>query len=304
MKSDESGIVFNIQHYCVHDGPGIRTNVFLKGCPLRCLWCANPESNVVKPQLMYQVEKCTGCQACIPACPNQAISPGENQKTKTNRELCTACGSCAAVCGPKAREIAGKSMTVDEVYKEIAMDKLFYGTSGGGVTLTGGEVLSQPEFAAAILKKCHENQIHTAVETCGYASWDSVKTVMEHVDVVLYDVKHMDSQQHKICTGVGNERILENLERISAELRIPVIARTPIIPGYNDQESNMHAMGEFLSTKIPTCLEVNLLPYHNMGEGKRQELEAGVPEFQTHVPSEEEMEHLREIFRRYGLKAK
>ncbi len=195
-------------------------------------------------------------------------------------------------------------MTVEEVYKEAAMDKLFYGTSGGGVTLTGGEVLSQPEFAAEILKKCHENQIHTAVETCGYAPWESVRLVMEHVDIVLYDVKHMDSQQHKVCTGVGNERILENLERISGELQIPVIVRTPMIPGYNDQESNLHAMGRFLSTRIPTCVEVNLLPYHNMGEGKRRELEEGEPELQTHVPSEVEMERLREILRGYGLTVK
>lgn len=299
----ESGIVFNIQHYCVHDGPGIRTNVFLKGCPLRCLWCANPESNAVKLQLMYQSEKCSGCQACVSVCPQQAIGITAHQKTWTDRALCTACGVCASVCVPKAREIAGKMMTVDEICREVEKDRLFYGTDGG-VTLTGGEVLSQPEFAAAILKKCRENGIHTAVETCGYASWEAVKQVMEYVDIVLYDVKHMDSHQHKWGTGVGNERILENLERISRELQIPVIVRTPVIPGYNDQESNFHAMGQFVCEKVPTCAEVNLLPYHNMGEGKRLELEAGASMFQTHVPSEDEMEYLRGILRRYGLTIK
>ena len=204
----------------------------------------------------------------------------------------------------EAREIMGKTMTVDEVYKEASMDQLFYATSGGGVTLTGGEVLSQPEFARAVLKKCRENGIHTAVETCGFASWEAVSRVMEYVDLVLYDVKHMDSQKHEEGTGVGNEKILDNLRRISNELGIPVIARTPVIPGYNDQESNMHAMGKFLSENIPTCIEVDLLPYHKLGEGKRDQLEDGNPHFETHVPSEEEMEALRQIVRGYGFTVK
>lgn len=181
------------------------------------------------------------------------------------------------------------------------MDQLFYSTSGGGVTLTGGEVLSQPEFARNILKKCRDNQIHTVVETCGYASWDAVLMVMEYVDLVLYDIKHMDSEAHKQGTGAGNERILENLYRISNELQIPVIARTPVIPGYNDQIDNMKAMGEFLSEKIPTCQEVNLLPYHKLGEGKRDQLEFEGTQFHTYVPSEEEMELLRQTIREYGI---
>jgi len=304
MNRREAGIVFNIQHYCVHDGPGIRTNVFLKGCPLRCLWCANPESNEVKPQLMYQAEKCVGCGACVAVCPRQAVSMGPDGRSVTNRQLCDNCGACAEVCKPKAREISGKLMTVDEVYKEVAKDTLFYNTSGGGVTLTGGEVLAQPEFAAAILKKCRENGIMTAVETCGFASWTAVEMIMSHVNIVLYDVKHMDSEVHQQGTGVPNEVILENLRRISNEMKIPVIVRTPIIPGYNDQDSNMHAMGQFIKESVPTCIEVNLLPYHNLGEGKRLELEVGESGFTTRVPSEDEMEHLRQILRSYGLKVK
>lgn len=303
MNSRDSGIIFNIQHYCIHDGPGIRTNVFFKGCPLRCAWCANPESNEVRSQLMYLADKCVGCLSCIPWCGKNAISAAEKGKVKTDRKLCDGCGECVSACPAQAREIMGKRMTVDEVYKEVSMDQLFYADTGG-VTLTGGEILSQPEFAAAILKKCRENKIHTAVETCGYASWEAVRTVMEYVDLVLYDIKHMDSDEHKKGTGVGNEKILNNLCRISNELNIPVIARTPVLPGYNDQESNMRAMGEFLTERIPTCREVNLLPYHKLGEGKREQLEYEESQFHTYVPSDQEMETLRQIVREYGLNVK
>ena len=303
MNSRDSGIIFNIQHYCIHDGPGIRTNVFFKGCPLRCAWCANPESNEVRSQLMYLADKCVGCLSCIPRCGKNAISAAEKGKVKTDRKLCDGCGECVSACPAQAREIMGKRMTVDEVYKEVSMDQLFYADTGG-VTLTGGEILSQPEFAAAILKKCRENKIHTAVETCGYASWEAVRTVMEYVDLVLYDIKHMDSDEHKKGTGVGNEKILNNLCRISNELNIPVIARTPVLPGYNDQESNMRAMGDFLTERIPTCQEVNLLPYHKLGEGKREQLEYEESQFHTYVPSDQEMETLRQIVREYGLNVK
>ncbi|MBT9775477.1 glycyl-radical enzyme activating protein [Clostridium sp. MCC353] len=303
MNSRDSGIIFNIQHYCIHDGPGIRTNVFFKGCPLRCAWCANPESNEVRSQLMYLADKCVGCLSCIPKCSRHAISAAENGKVRTDRKLCDGCGECVSACLPQAREIMGKRMTVDEVYKEVSMDQLFYAETGG-VTLTGGEVLSQPEFAAAILRKCRDNRIHTAVETCGYASWEAVQTVMEYVDLVLYDIKHMDSGEHKRGTGVGNEKILDNLCRISNELNIPVIARTPMLPGYNDSEGNMRAMGQFLTERVPTCREVNLLPYHKLGEGKREQLEYEESQFHTYVPSEQEMETLRQFVREYGLNVK
>ncbi len=303
LKQEDTGIVFNIQHYCIHDGPGIRSNIFLKGCPLRCLWCQNPESNLLQPQIMYDHSKCGSCLTCIDQCPNQAIS-FENGKVRTDRNLCTGCGACVSNCLVEARSLIGEWKTVDEVYEEVAKDKLFYESSGGGVTLTGGELLLQPAFSKNILKKCKENGLHTAIETCGYAKWDVLKGILKYVDIVLYDLKHMSSEEHKRCTGVGNERILENLYRISTELELPIIVRTPIIPDYNASDENMHLMGAFLSEKIPTCTEVNLLPYHNMGEGKNEQLEKGLSAFTSRCPSANELEHLLNIVRSYGLHAK
>jgi pyruvate formate lyase activating enzyme len=303
LKQEETGIVFNIQHYCIHDGPGIRSNIFLKGCPLRCLWCQNPESNLLQPQIMYDHSQCVGCMACINQCPNQAIS-FEKGKVKTDRDLCTGCGACVPHCLAEARTLIGEWKTVDEVYEEVAKDQLFYASSGGGITLTGGELLFQPTFSKNILKKCKDNGLHTAIETCGFAKWDVLKGILEYVDLVLYDLKHMNSQEHRKCTGVGNELILENLYRISTELKLPIIVRTPIIPDYNDSDENMRLMGAFLSEKIPTCTEVNLLPYHNMGEGKKDQLEKGLSAFTSHTPSVNELEHLLSILMSYGLKAK
>ncbi len=303
ISNQEKGIVFNIQHYSIHDGPGIRTNVFLKGCPLDCLWCANPESRKLSPQLSYNIEKCTGCQACIDVCNQKAIQFVEG-KVKTDRSLCNACGKCITNCPTEARSIIGKTMNVDEVYKEVSKDKLFYDTSGGGVTLTGGEVLVQHEFARSILKRCKENGIHSAIETCGHGKWEVLKGLLKYTDIVLYDLKHMNDLEHKKCTGVGNELILDNLSKLSKELNIPVIIRVPIIPGYNNSEENMHLMSKYILENVPTCQEVNLLPYHNFGEGKREQLGQDNNDFHTYTPEENEMNKLLSILGSYNIKAK
>lgn len=252
---------------------------------------------------MFQSSKCIGCFRCIETCKKQAVY-FEDGMIKTNRTLCDGCGQCASICTPGARVLTGEVKTVDEVYFEVNKDRLFYETSGGGVTLTGGEVLYQPKFALGILKKCQESGIHTVIETCGFANQKVLAEILQYVDLVLYDVKHMSDEHHKQCTGVGNQVILENLAFLSKELEKPVIVRMPVIPGYNDSDENLHSMGRFLAEHVPTCLEVNLLAYHNMGEGKRELLEENSSIFSSHTPSDQEMEEYRNIIKSYGLVVK
>ncbi len=298
-----NGTIFNIQHYCVHDGPGVRTGVFFKGCPLRCRWCANPESNELRPQLMYDALKCIGCGYCVDACPTGAVLPTSGP-VKQDRSRCTGCGLCVTACRTSAREIAGRTVSADEVMKEIRMDALFYG-SDGGVTLTGGECLLQPDFALELLRRSKAEGIGTAIETSGYTQFETFERIAPYLDIALYDVKVMDGEKHRQYTGVSNERILENLRRLSAELGIPVIARTPLIPGVNDDEANLRAMGTFLREQVPTLREVDLLPYHRLGEGKWAQLEAAEHrEVDTHVPGETELEACRKLLREYGLNVK
>ena len=298
-----TGTIFNIQHNCIHDGPGIRTNVFVKGCPLRCLWCANPESQAAYPQLMFQTDKCIGCSSCVQVCPNKAIALGSDGRVHTDRAVCQGCGECTSVCKLKGREVMGRTVTVGEVFDEVAGDALFYGDEGG-VTITGGEALAHPKFSAALLQLCRMHGIHTAVETCGFAKWDVMKSVLQHCDLVLYDEKHMDSDEHRRCTGQGNELILENLQRINDELSCGIWVRVPTIPGYNDSMENITAVGRFVSEKITRCTEVHLLPFHRLGESKAAQLEWESNGFSSEVPSAEHMEARREIIRGFGLVCK
>ena len=298
MKQREKcrGVIFNIQHFCLHDGPGIRTSVFLKGCPLRCLWCANPESQRREPQILWNWEKCVGCSACEAVCPKGAISLKKGA-VLTNGAVCTGCGACVEACLQNARELSGKWATVEEVLQEAEEDRLFYGEEGG-ITLTGGEVLSQPEFAAALLKGAKERNISTAVETSGFGSWEALRALAVHCDLFLYDCKHVFPLEHKRCTGQSNEVILENLRQLSQAFpRKEIWLRAPVIPGYNDSRENMLALGD-LARHVPGCTRVELLPYHNLGEGKRRQLgQAGFP---GKVPSAEYMESLRKIVSQGG----
>ena len=301
--------VFNIQTYSIHDGPGIRTTVFVKGCPLRCLWCANPESNLAKPQLMTYSSKCTGCGQCLPKCPKGAISIGpygEGESLKyiaiTDRTKCVDCGACVKVCPAEAREIAGKTMTVREVIDKVKKDKLFYDGSGGGMTVSGGEPLSHPDFVANLMAAAHAEGITTCIETSSFGSREAVDKIYPHVDLALLDVKHMDNTTHEKLTGVPNTYILENIRHIALDLKVPVIIRVPTMPGYNDSPENIIATAKFAQTLGDNVL-VNLLPAPKLGESKNESL--GVANKCTiTVPTDEYMQSLKKLVEEAGSPCK
>jgi pyruvate formate lyase activating enzyme len=268
-KTDIVGCVFNIERFAIRDGPGIRTTAFLKGCPLRCLWCANPESISPVPQLFYLENLCTRCYRCVEACPNKATTKTPEGAIAINRSLCKACGKCVEVCPNKARQISGNLMTVDEVLEEVKKDALFYQNSGGGVTFSGGEPTQQPEFLWHLLKRSQESGIQTALDTSGFVKPEILKRVLEHTDLVLYDIKHMDPAKHKELTGVDNRLILENAKMIAA-MGKPMIIRVPLIPGHNDSKENIVALAEFMLSL--GLKRVDLLPYHSLGKIKYQRL--------------------------------
>jgi len=295
--------IFNVQPFAVHDGPGIRTTVFVKGCPLRCLWCANPESNLAAPQLMTYASKCTGCGSCITVCPQNAITLAERRgkiAAVTDRSLCTDCGVCTAACKTEAREIAGKAMSVGEVMQQVLRDRPFYETSGGGMTVSGGECLMHPEFTEALLFAAKQEDLHTAVESCSFASREVIDRVFRYVDLGLLDIKHMNSETHKELTGVPNEVILDNIRHIHNELRVAVTVRIPVIPGYNDSDENIAATAAFTAGELGTDVPLHLLPYHRLGESKSESL-GQTPALMLEVPPAEHMEHLKAIVESYGL---
>jgi pyruvate formate lyase activating enzyme len=266
------GTVLNIQHFSTHDGPGMRTNVFLKGCSLRCKWCSNPESIHPKPELAYNPAKCIGkdeCGLCIKECPESAIfTVDPDVKVRINWDLCTNCGQCVPACPPQALYLFGQEMTVDEVLAEVEQDSSFYRESGGGITLSGGECLLQADFSAALLAAAHERGINTAIETAGNVPWAFMEKVLPHVDTMLHDHKLTDPERHKQWTGVDNKRILENFKR--AYETFPdtrFIARTPLIPGVNDDEEHIRAVLAFIRP-YKNVIDYELLPYHRFGESK------------------------------------
>ncbi|MDY7010076.1 MAG: glycyl-radical enzyme activating protein [Planctomycetota bacterium] len=254
------GMVFDIKRFAVHDGPGIRTTVFLKGCPLRCIWCHNPESMLHRSEIALHPDKCIHCGRCLDACPL------EDDK-KLDREYCTGCGACAEVCPSGARVLCGRELSVDEVMAEAVSDKAFYDNSGGGVTVSGGEPLTQPDFAREILHSCRAESMHTVLDTTGYADWEILAEVAPQADLVLYDLKCADPRQHRELTGVSNEVILENAGRL-AKTGKPMIVRIPVIPGYTDSPENIGNIGKFVTSLGDSVRSVELLPYNRLAEAK------------------------------------
>lgn len=266
------GLVFNIQKFSLHDGAGIRTLVFLKGCPLSCRWCANPEGISSSVELAFDPTKCIGtkeCGRCLDVCPSRAVFPGPvSGRVEMDRTRCDACGLCAGACPSRALEQVGRWMTVDEVIQEVEEDSGFYARSGGGLTLSGGEPLLQAAFAVEVLRAARGRGIHTALETSGSCPWEDLEAACSLADEIFFDVKARESAKHRTATGVPNERILENLRRLCDRFPDrPLRVRTPVIPGYNDTPSDIRAIAEFLDT-LPRPVAYELLPFHRFGEPK------------------------------------
>lgn len=260
----KDGIIFDIQRFCIHDGPGIRTTVFMKGCPLRCRWCSNPESQRAEPQILARDVKCTACGACIESCPYSAISITHDQKRCIAWELCDQCLACVETCQYGALVQVGKSMEIEAIVDTVASDRVFYANSGGGVTISGGEPVQQYNFVTSLLQACKYKGFHTALETCGHGPEKAYRAMLEHLDIVLFDIKHLDSKIHRMYTGVDNQLILANFE--FAAIRKRTWLRVPLIAGFNDTEDHMEKI--FCLAEKFRVERVSLLPYHEGGLAK------------------------------------
>ena len=301
--NDVKGYIFNIQRYSIHDGPGIRTTVFLKGCPLRCYWCQNPESQDKGPEVYFDQTRCTACGKCVTVCPAGA-SLLSDTTSSIDRSRCTACGKCSEVCPNEARRIIGKYVSVGEVFEEVKRDEVFYAKSGGGVTISGGEPLFQPDYTVSLLKSCRRSGIHTALDTSGYVKWNTLKRVLDYCNLVLFDIKHIDLAQHVKYTGVSNQLILDNARRVVDVC--PMWVRVTVVPGYcNDSIETIEATARFLTAELGTSVVVCLLPYHRLGEIKYEKLgRLARPITGIQPPDDESITKFREVFESYGFDTK
>ena len=290
----------DIKKFAVHDGPGIRTTLFFKGCPLKCKWCHNPESISFERQLSYLPNKCIGCGECVAVCPAAAHEIGDNGHIFI-RSSCEGCGKCEEVCLGDALKLYGKEITLDEAYDILMEDKSFYETSGGGVTVSGGEPMMQADFVAALFKKLCENGVHTALDTCGYVKYSEYEKVIPYTKMFLYDLKHIDSKKHEEAVGKPNELILENLLKLD-KTGIDIEIRIPFVPGGNTDEETVRGMGEFLS-QCKHITRVKVLPYHSLAGSKYESLDMENTLPKVESPSDELLDWAADIISSYGVKA-
>lgn len=301
IKPCNAGLISHIQRFSVHDGPGIRDLIFIKGCPLRCQWCSNPETQNRYAELTYNENRCIGpieCGRCVKVCEVGAIKELGERRIGIDRKLCSNCGKCVEVCVADSLKLFGNFMSIDNILKIVEEDSAFYTRSEGGITVSGGDPLSQAEFVRDLLEECHRYGIDTAIETSGYGEWEDIENVCTYANLIFYDIKCMDSKKHRAFTGVANELILENLKKLSTCFRqTPIIVRTPIIPGFNNSEGDIEAIVDFL-TEINNLKEYELLPYHGFGEPKYLQLGRKYLLSGFQAPSEKEMSPLRSVARR------
>ncbi len=296
-----TGKIFDIKKFAVHDGPGIRTTVFFKGCPLSCSWCHNPEGIDHEEDLFFYRSKCIGCENCLESCPQNAIEM-EDESIKINRDLCDLCNECAEACPTTALKIAGEKITAEEVMNEIEKSTIYHDTSNGGVTLSGGEPFQQFEFMKELIDRCKEKDIHVTVDTCGHVNAEKFESILDKVDLFLFDLKIIDEELHREYTGMGNELILENLGSLLKRGENEVIIRFPVIPGVTDSEENIRSILEFLSD-FQNVREIDILPYHDVKEKyKRLGKEYDINE--TKTPGRERIERIKEKFEDEGYLVK
>jgi len=288
-----TGVTFNIQKFSTEDGPGIRTTVFMKGCSLRCRWCHNPEGLSPHPQLVWYDVRCIGARRCLAACPVDALELTPDGM-RIDRDRCSPCDLCADACPCGALEVIGRRWTPADLLTQVAKDKPFYETSGGGVTVSGGEPAMQPDFLEEFFPLCHDAGIATALDTCGYADWSVYERLLPHVDLVLYDLKVWDREHHREATGVYPDRIFANVVAVG-ERGVPMWVRTPIIPGYTDDEENIRALAAFIGERLPTVQRWDLLAYSNLGRPKYHRLDLPYPLEETELAARDKMERLSAI---------
>jgi pyruvate formate lyase activating enzyme len=296
---DITGTVFNIQRYSIQDGPGIRTTVFLKGCPLRCLWCSNPESQDSRPEIVHRDSLCTKCGRCVDACSTKAVSI-DDKGIAINRQLCTNCGECLKVCTPGALKVFGEKMSTAEVFQQVKKDVDFYRNSGGGITVSGGEPLSQPDFVAALFRLCRDKGISTCIDTSGFASIKALKKVLKYTSLVLFDIKLTDPAAHRKWTNRPNETIFRNLGLV-VDRGIPLIIRVPLIPGINDSEEELRNIARSTAGFLKKPGRVDLLPYHKFGLGKYQMLDRKYQLEELTTQTDTHVQKARQLFESFGF---